>query len=162
MVWVDIAVIIFLAHSAIKGILNGCKKEIFSIGVLVLGIFIAWFFSHDFEKLLQTLINSSTTRLAVSFLLLILITIVIGKVINWLLTEKRAGGLSALDRIGGLFLGVVHGWILMIALVLVAGLTALPKDRWWRQSKYLPTLQAAAITVKGTMDTEIASSINYR
>jgi membrane protein required for colicin V production len=93
---------------------------------------------------------------------LVLLTIVIGKVINWLLTEKNIRGLSALDRIGGLFLGVVHGWILMIALVLVAGLTALPKDRWWRQSKYLPTLQAAAVTVKGTMDTKIASSINYR
>jgi membrane protein required for colicin V production len=162
MVWVDIAVIILLAHYAIKGIIGGCKKEIFSIGVLVAGVIIAWFFSHNVEILLLKFFSSPTNRLAISFLMLVMLTVIIGKIINWLLTEKGAKRLSALDRIGGLFLGVVHGWIFMIALVLVAGLTALPKDRWWHQSKYLPTLQAAAVSVKGTLDTQMASSINYR
>jgi len=49
MVWVDIAVIVLLAHYAIKGIIGGCKKEVFSIGVLIAGILIAWFFSYEFE-----------------------------------------------------------------------------------------------------------------
>jgi len=97
-----------------------------------------------------------------SFLLLMLLTIVIGKIINWLLTDAEEPNISALDRIGGLCLGVAHGWIFIIALVLVAGLTALPKDRWWRQSKYLPTLQTTAITVKNAMGAKMAKSINYR
>ncbi len=162
MVWVDIAVIVLLAHSAIKGIIGGCRREIFSIAALLVGILVAWFFSHEFEILLTKVFAAPTTRLASSFLALILLTVIIGKVINWLLTDKEQAGHSALDRIGGLFLGAVHGWILMITLVLIAGLTALPKDRWWHQSKYLPTFQAAAVTVKETFGSKMAKSINYR
>ncbi len=162
MVWVDIAVIVLLAHYAIKGIIGGCKKEIFSIAALMVGVVVAWFFSHDFEILLVKVFVSPVTRLVAAFLALVLLTAIMGKIINWLLTDKRYVSHSALDRIGGLFLGVVHGWILIITLVLVAGLTTLPKDRWWRQSKYLPTFQAAAVTVKETIASKMAKSINYR
>lgn len=162
MVWVDIAVIIILAHYAIKGIIGGCKKELFTIAVLITGILIAWFFSYEFEILLHKIFGSPTTRLAMSFLLLMLLTTLIGKIINWVLMSKEEPSISALDRIGGLCLGVAHGWLVILALVLVAGLTALPKDRWWRQSKYLPTLQTTAVTVKNAIGTKMAKSINYR
>lgn len=162
MVWVDIAVIVLLAHYAIKGIIVGCRQEVFAIAALIVGIVVAWFFSHDFEILLAKVSASPVTRLATSFLALVLLTVIIGKIISWLLTDKEQVGHSALDRVGGLFLGVVHGWILMITFVLIAGLTTLPKDRWWHQSKYLPTFQAAAVTVKETFASKMAKSIHYR
>lgn len=161
MLWVDIAVILLLAHYAIKGIICGCKNEIVAIVALMTGIIVAWFFSHNFATILMQVLASATTRLALSFFLLVLLTVTIGKIINWLVTNKQQQEYSAMDRIGGLVLGMAHGWIMMITLVLVAGLTTLPKDRWWRQSKYLPTFQATAVQVKSVLDTKMASSINY-
>ena len=107
-------------------------------------------------------INSPSTRLAASFVALVLITLFVGGVINMLLAGSlEKTGLTILDRLGGLFLGFGHGLIVAFALVIVAGLTPLPKDRWWQESKYLPPFQSLAILIKDNISTKLASSINY-
>lgn len=162
MVWVDTAIIVLLAIYAIGGILRGFRQEAYSIAVWIIGFFVAWFFCLDFALLLKVF-HTQSTRQAVSFTTLISITLTVGAIINSLLVgNPKKYGLTLFDRLGGLPIGFVHGWLVVFILVVVAGLTPLPKDRWWQQSKYLPPFQALAISVKGTISTKIASSIKYR
>jgi membrane protein required for colicin V production len=161
MVWVDIALLVLLAVYVIGGIAKGFRREIYSLVVLIIGFFVAWFFCQDFAVLLLKVFHTTSTRYAVSFLVLVAITTLIGNIINWLANSFK-NRLTLVDRLGGLFAGFIHGLFVVFILVTVAGLTPLPKDRWWQQSKYLSPFQSLAILVKGTISTNIASSINYR
>lgn len=162
MVWVDIAIIALIVIYSVVGLVRGYSQEIFALLNWLIGIVIAWFFSKEFALLLIKAISTSSTRLAVAFMSLILITLVIGKAINVLSKSVKKTGLSLLDHLGGLLLGLGHGLVVAFVLVVAAGLTALPKDRWWQESKYLPPFQSVAIAFKETISTKLASSINYR
>jgi membrane protein required for colicin V production len=162
MVWIDIAIIALLAIYSITGIIRGYNQEVYSLAVWAIGIVVAWFFSHDFAILLSKFFGSPTARLAASFVSLVLITLFVGGIINMLLAENvKKTGLTFLDRLGGLVLGFGHGLVAAFALVVVAGLTPLPKDRWWQESKYLPPFQSLATLVKDNIPSTVASSINY-
>ena len=164
MIWVDIAIIALLAIYSLVGIARGFNQEGYSILVWVVGMLVAWFFSLDFAILLVKYIATPSTRLAVSFMALVVITLTVGGVINMLLRggAARSRRLTVLDRLGGLLLGCGQGLVVALALVIAAGLTALPKDRWWQESKYLPPFQAMAVLIKENMSSKIARSINYR
>jgi membrane protein required for colicin V production len=162
MVWVDIAVIALLAVYALGGIFRGFRQEVYSIIVWVVGFMVAWFFCHDFALLLKVF-HTQSTRLAISFIALVGITLAVGGIISWLQVDSaKTIGFSSLDRLGGLPAGFVHGLLVVFILVVVAGLTPLPKDTWWQKSKYLPPFQSAALSVKRILSTRLASSINYR
>ena len=163
MVWVDIAIIALLVIYSTIGLLRGYSQEVYAIFVWIIGALIAWFFCQDFALLLLKFFGKSTTRLAVSFVALVIITLFLGSLINMLLTESvKKSGLGLLDRVGGLALGFFQGMVVTIVFVVVAGLTYMPKDRWWRESKYLPPFQSCAILIKDNLSTKLASSINYR
>ena len=162
MIWVDNAIIALLAIYTIGGILRGYGQEIFSIIVWLIGTIVAWFFSQDFAILLAKFFSTSSTRLTMSFIALILITLVIGGIINMLLGDSvKKTGLTLLDRMGGLFFGFSHGLVVIFVMVIVAGVTPLPKDRWWQESKYLPPFQSLASLVKRKSSSKIARSINF-
>jgi membrane protein required for colicin V production len=162
MIWVDNAIIALLAIYTVVGIIRGFKQEIFSIVVWVVGIMVAWFFSQDFTVLLLKFFSASSTRLAASFVALILITLVMGGIINVLLGESvKKTGLTFLDHFGGLILGFGHGLVVVFVMVIVAGVTPLPKDRWWHESKFIPPFQSLASLVKSSGSSAVASSINY-
>jgi membrane protein required for colicin V production len=163
MLWVDNAVIALVGIYAIGGIIRGLNQEVFSLIVWVIGIIVAWFFSQDFAIFLVKGFSSPPTRLAASFVSLILITLVIGAILKMLLAEAvKKTGLNFLDRLGGLLMGLVHGLVVVFVLVVVVGLTALPKDLWWQESKFIPPFQSLAILVKDNISSKLASSINYR
>jgi membrane protein required for colicin V production len=163
MVWVDIAIIVLMAIYALGGSIRGLNQEAYSVAAWLIGFMVAWFFCQDFAVLLSKIFHTLSTRLAISFIALVSITLAVGGVIHWLLKgSAKKTGLTLLNRLGGLLAGLVHGWVIVLILVVIAGLTPLPKDRWWQQSKYLPPFQSIAILIKSTISTRLASSINYR
>ncbi len=163
MVWVDIAIIALLTTYTIYGMVRGYRQEAYSLAVWIIGFVVAWFFSQEFAMLLPKTFRSPSARLAASFIALVGITLGVGGIIAWLLSgSSKKTRLTVFDRLGGLLVGWLHGMVVVLLMVVVAGLTALPKDRWWQQSKYLPPYQAVAILVKNTLSTKLANSINYR
>ena len=163
MIWVDNAIIALLAIYTLVGVMRGFSQEVFSIIVWVIGIIVAWFFSQDFSVLLLKYFGFHFSRLAASFAALVVITLTMGGIINMLLADAvKRTGLTFINRLGGMLLGGVHGLVVVFVLVVVAGLTPLPKDRWWQESKYIPPFQSLASLVKGNSSSKLASSINYR
>lgn len=162
MIWVDIAIAALLAIYSLFGMIRGYSQEVFSLITWMIGIVIAWFFSQNFALLLLKYVGNPSIRLAASFMSLVLITLFIGGIINFLLAESvKKTGLTFLDRLGGLVLGFGHGLVVTFILVVVAGLSPLPHDRWWQESKYIPPFQSFAVLIKEHVSSKIASSINY-
>jgi membrane protein required for colicin V production len=163
MIWADNAIVALVAIYTLVGAIRGFSQEVFSLIVWLVGIVVAWFFSQHFAIFLVKAFDSPSTRLAASFLSLILITLAIGAIIRLLLAEAvKRTGLTILDRFGGLILGFGHGLVAVFVLIAVSGLTPLPKEGWWQESRFIPPFQSLVTLVKNNISSNVASSINYR
>jgi membrane protein required for colicin V production len=163
MIWVDNAFAGLLAIYTLSGLIRGYNQEVFYLVVWVISIAIAWCFTNDFAIHLTTVFATLPTRLAASFVALTIITLMVGWLINLLLTDSsKSTGLTLIERLGGMILGLVHGLIVAFVLVLIAGLTPLPKESWWNESQFVPTFQTIAVLLRDNIPTKLAASINYR
>ena len=86
-----------------------------------------------------------------------------GRLIQWLLGEAiKKTTLTVTDRLGGMIFGVLRGTVVVVVLVMMAGLTALPNDVWWKESKLLPSFQTCATWWLDHIPSALAEYIHYR
>ena len=142
MIWVDyfISGVVFIA--LIIGFLRGFSLEFFSLVFWQLAIGVGLSFSREFSVFLESNISKPLPKITASFLSLFLITLVVGSLIRALLGESiKKPKLTFTDRLGGMIFGVLHGIVVIVVLVMLVGLTSLPGEPWWKESKLLPTFQ---------------------
>ena len=101
-------------------------------------------------------------RTAIAFALLFLAILVTASIAGLVFAKAvRAAGLGFADRtLGGVF-GFARGALILLVLALAAGLTALPKEPFWREAKLAPPLETAAIAVKPYLPPELADKVRY-
>ncbi len=160
--WVDNAILVLITLYTLGGFFRGFKQELYSLFFWLTGMLIAWFFSQNFSIFFLKTFSTSSIRLAASYASLMILTLVLGSIISFLLgNASKKKHLKFMDRIGGLVFGPIHGLMAVLVLVLIAGLTPLPKDRWWRESIYIPPFQVIVATIKSNGSSILARSINY-
>ena len=69
--------------------------------------------------------------------------------------------ITGTDRALGIVFGIARGIVIVAILVLCAGLTALPKDPWWRESTFIPHFQVLAVELQSLLPPDVASLFNY-
>ena len=67
-----------------------------------------------------------------------------------------------MDRFGGMVFGVFRGMTLVTVIVILAGLTPLPKDSWWMKSTLIPPFQLLAVWLRDHVSLGMAEYIKYR
>jgi membrane protein required for colicin V production len=73
----------------------------------------------------------------------------------------KASGLSLADRgLGGLF-GLARGIVIVLAGVIVAGMTELPKQDFWTQAMFSPMAETGVRTVKPFLPASLSQHVNY-
>jgi membrane protein required for colicin V production len=65
------------------------------------------------------------------------------------------------DRVLGAVFGMLRGMLVVLILVLLGGLTALPRQPVWRDAMLSPPLEAAALTAKLYLPSELSKRIGY-
>ena len=73
-----------------------------------------------------------------------------------------SAGLGWADRTLGAVFGAGRGVLVALILVLIGGLTPLPKEVWWREATLAPPLETAVIAAKPWLPAEVAKRIRYR
>ena len=163
MIWIDYAIIGLLATVSIIGLLRGFSLEIFSFVFWLLATGIGLSFSREFSVFLEATISQPLPKIAASFASLFLITLTVGGLIRMLLGEAiKKPNISFMARLGGMLVGAVHGVVIMIILAMLAGLTTMPKDLWWTESKLLPPFQLCAVWLRDHIPSELAGYVRYR
>ena len=145
MEYADYAVIGIIAVSILVGILRGFIKEAFSLAVWIAAFLVAFQYSGALAVQLEGHIELPSARTSLAFVGLFLAVLLVGGLITFLvgkLVEKT--GLSGTDRLLGGIFGGVRGLILVLVLMLVAGLTPVPQDPWWQQSRSIQSLMPLA------------------
>jgi membrane protein required for colicin V production len=162
-IWIDYAIIGLVSFGLIIGFLRGFSLEVFSLIFWMLAILIGLSFSREFSVFLESTISKSLPKITASFALLFLITLTVGVLIRMLLGELiNKPDLTFVDRLGGMMFGLVRSMLFGVMLVMLAGLTALPDDLWWKESKLLPPFQIGAIWLRDHIPSGLAEYIHYR
>lgn len=158
----DYLVLFVLICSVVISILRGLVKEILSLLAWVVSFVVANAYGEDLAKLLPELIPGNVTRLIVAFialfigvrLLMMLLTMAIDAAI-------KASGLTLADRgLGGLF-GLARGLVMVLAAVLLCGMTSIPRQPFWKDALLSPLAETAARTVMPFLPGDFARHVQF-
>tara|TARA_A100001015_G_scaffold263778_1_gene310964 strand:- start:3301 stop:3918 length:618 start_codon:yes stop_codon:yes gene_type:complete len=136
---------------------RGFIREVISLLTWVVAVWLALHFSDFFVQYLTGYVNSPGVRLAISVLLVLIITLVGGMIVSQILTQLiRFSGLSGLDRFFGLFFGLGRGFIIVALLLVLANTAHMNKENWWKQSlvvqQFKPAVEWASQWLPSQMD----------
>lgn len=145
MEYADYVILTIIVISILVGAIRGFIKEAFSLIVWAAAFLVAFQYSGMLAEQLETHIELPSVRTSLAFAGLFLAVLLVGGLLTFLvgkLVEKT--GLSGTDRLLGGVFGGVRGVIIVLVLILVAGLTPIPKDPWWQQSRTIQSLMPLA------------------
>jgi len=137
----DYAVLGIIVVSTLVGVIRGFIKEAFSLAVWAAAFLVAFQYSGALAMQLESQIALSSARTALAFSGLFLLVLLLGGLLTFLVGKLvESTGLSGTDRLLGGVFGSIRGLVLVIVLMLVAGLTPVPKDTWWQSSRSIQSL----------------------
>jgi len=158
----DWAVIGAVVLSMLLAYLRGFTRELIALLAWVLGFFAALAFSPIVGAWLPEFGGSPVLRYIVAFVALMIVAIVLGALVAWpLSTVIRKSGLGFVDRFLGALFGIVRGAVVVLAFVLVAGLTTLPRQDWWQNAALAPVVVAAAMAFSSWLPSEWVQRLDY-
>ena len=157
--WVLLAIV---AVSALFGLMRGFIGVAASLLAWVLAGWAAFHFGADVALLLARDGEPSATQVfggyALSFIAVLLVVGLVAWMVRLLV---KSVGLSGVDRVLGLALGVVRGGFVACALVLLLGLTALPRDVEWQRSQVVPVFVPGAQWLRGWLPDWVAAQVDF-
>ncbi len=133
--WADWVFVGVISLSGLISLKRGFIKEALSLLTWVAAFIIARTFSDNLQVVLSSQISTPSIRAVIAFALLFLATLIVGAVVNRLISELvKITGLTATDRILGIVFGVGRGIIVSIVAIALMRYTPLPNDPWWSES----------------------------
>ncbi len=162
MIWVDYVIVGVIGLSVVISFFKGFLKEVMALAVWVAAFWLAFTLAPMSEGMLAGAIEVPSARLAVTYGLIFVVTLLAGGIITYFVGKLVAHtGLSGSDRMLGLIFGAARGVVLVVAVTMVAGLTPVPRDPWWRESTLLPYFEALSSWTIGFLPDEIQDYFNY-
>jgi len=181
--WVDNVLIVILLASAVTGLVRGGVREIVSLMSWIAAYVVATAFSHPLAKLFadSDLFNQVTGAagqslgsdapadvsmfaVGVAFILLFTLTIFVGSLIGRVLSSAfEGGGISFLNRLMGVFMGLARGCLASLVLIFIMQLTPMSEEGAWQKSTmveaYRPAVQFFSHLVSPHID-ELKKRVN--
>ena len=162
MIWVDYAIIAILVVSAGISVLRGFLREAISLLGWVFAFWLALTFADDVSGLFARYVSQPSIRHGLAFFTIVVATLIITAFVMYfvrLIVDKTE--ITGTDRALGIIFGIARGIVIVAILVLLAGLTALPKDPWWRESTFIPHFQVLAVELQSLLPPDVARLFNY-
>jgi membrane protein required for colicin V production len=159
---IDIIVLAIVGISVLIGVLRGLVREVLALVAWVAAFLVANLLAPDAAKLLPQAMASEEIRLLVSFVV-VFIVMLVGLSVLAILASKvvKVVGLGPADRVVGGVFGLARGVLVVMILVLLAGLTSLPRQPMWRNAALSSPLEAFAGHVKAWLPADLSKRIKY-
>jgi membrane protein required for colicin V production len=158
----DYVVLFILIASVVISTLRGLVKEILSLVSWVVAFVVANLFGATLAPMLPAMIPGEAVRLMAAFVALFIgVRLLMGLLMMAIDALIKASGLSLADRgLGGLF-GLARGAVIVLAAVIVAGMTELPKQAFWKDALLSPIVESGARTVKPFLPAALSRHVNF-
>jgi membrane protein required for colicin V production len=162
MTWLDYAVIGVFAVSLTVGAWRGLVREVVSILGWVIAFLSANLFAGPLGAAMPQAIPTPELRVAAAFVAVfagaLLVTTLAGLLISKIV---NAVGLGGLDRLLGALFGLARGALIVLAAILLAGLTSAPRQTFWSDSACGALLTRAALAFKPLLPQTFAERLRY-
>lgn len=158
----DYAVLVILGISILISLMRGAVREILSLLGWVLAFYVARTYAIQVVPLLPEGIPTekleTLAAFIIVFLAVLLITSLIAIALSGILKEIGLGWLNRL--LGGVF-GFLRGLLIVTVLMILAGMTQLPKDERWTNAMFSAPLEALVKTVLVWLPNSIARHVSF-
>jgi membrane protein required for colicin V production len=158
----DYLVLFVLITSIIVSTLRGLVKEMLSLLGWIVAFVVANAYSGELAALLPAAIPGEAVRLIVAFLALFIgVRILMGLLSMAVSALVEAGGMTLADRgLGGLF-GLGRGLVIVLAGVILCGMTSIPQQDFWREALFSPIAETGVRTVKPFLPAAVAQHVQF-
>jgi membrane protein required for colicin V production len=157
----DFIILILLVLFSGIGALRGMLREFLALGVWVLALGSGWLFADAVSSWFDML-QEVEVRHMLAFLVIVLTMLSVLSIVAFVLRKllpRPDPGLT--DRGVGAVLGAVRGAAVVVVMVLLAGLTSLPKQADWRDSHLVGLFQPAASKLLEWLPSSVARQFRY-
>jgi membrane protein required for colicin V production len=158
----DYIVLFILISSVVISTMRGLVKEILSLLGWVAAFIVANAFGAKLAPMLPSVIPGEALRLIVAFIALFLgVRVLMGLLALAIGALIEASGLSLADRgLGGLF-GLGRGIVIVLAGVILCGMTSIPQQDFWKNALLSPMAETGARTVKPFLPAAFAQHVQF-
>jgi len=158
----DYLVLFILISSVVISTLRGLVKEILSLAGWVAAFVVANAFGAKLAPMLPSAIPGETVKLIVAFIALFLgVRVLMGLLSLAIGALITATGLTLADRgLGGLF-GLGRGIVIVLAGVILCGMTSIPRQAFWKDALLSPMAETGALTVKPFLPAALAQHVRF-
>jgi membrane protein required for colicin V production len=163
----DYVVFAAVLLSLLVGAWRGVVSELLALAAWVVAFLAARTWAVPAGELmvdgLATPLSEPLLQQLIGFVAIFAAVLILFALLRWLVSLLlRAVGLAPLDRVLGSLFGMARGILVVWVVVLLAGLTALPQQQWWRQAVLSPPLETAVLAGRPWLPPELAKRIRYR
>jgi len=158
----DYAVLVIIGLSVLFGVIRGLVREVLSLAAWITAFVAANLLAGEIAPLLPQALATPELRLLVAFMVVFLVVLIVMSVLAILASKLvKSAGLGMEDRgLGGVF-GLARGLLVVIILVLLAGLTSLPRQPAWRNAVMSSALESLAKRIKTWLPADLSQRIKY-
>lgn len=150
--YLDIIILIIIVASAIEGGIHGFVYELFSLGGLLLGLFLAWRYFDQASAYLQFSGLPGWLLNIIAFMIILIAVSAILRLIGGAMKKAlQATFMGPFDRVVGVVFGLVRGGIMVALLTLVLLLTPL-REVMTREAPHTRLLKPTIHVIRPMLD----------
>jgi membrane protein required for colicin V production len=155
-------VVLFILVASVVSTMRGLVKEILSLVGWVAAFVVANAFGAQLAPMLPSVIPGEAVRMIVAYIALFLgVRVLMGLLALAIAALIDAAGLSFADRgLGGLF-GLGRGIVIVLAGVILCGMTSIPQQAFWKNALLAPMAETGARTVKPFLPAAFAQHVQF-
>jgi len=158
----DYTVLAILGLSIIFSVMRGLVKEVLSILAWFVAFYVGRTYTDQMLPLMPTDIPSESLRTLAAFLVLFLATLLLATLLAIAISAIfKKIGLGWLNRVLGAVFGAFRGVLVVCILVLLAGMTEIPKDARWKNAMFSAPIEALVVSMLPWLPEGISKHVKY-
>lgn len=159
---VDIIVLAVIGISVLLGVIRGLVREVLALAAWVVSFLAANLAAPEVARWMPEAMASEEIRLLIGFVGVFAVMLVGLSVVAILVSKLvKIAGLGMTDRVLGGVFGLTRGLLVVMILVLLAGLTSLPRQPVWRNAVLSDPLEKIAGHIKTWLPAAMSKRIKY-
>lgn len=157
----DYTVLGIMGFTILLGLMRGAIRELFSMLGWILAFYLAKTLNADVIHYLPEAIPTETIKVMAAFVLVFLLVLLLSSLLSILLTSLfKAAGLGGFNRLLGAFAGAIRGLLFVCVLIMLAGMTDIPKDPRWTNAMLSAPLEALVVQLLPLLPASIATHVH--
>ena len=158
----DYTVIAIVVISALVGLWRGFVSEILALAAWLLAFVAARMFGPEVGRLLDAWLVDAGLQTAAGMALVFVFVLLLASLARWLARSLiRAAGLGLPDRMLGSLFGLARAAVILLVCTVVASMTTVPKQSWWREAAVSKPLETAVLAMRPWLPSSMARRISF-